>query len=88
MAQVADPLVRLVMGEKWVPAVTVIQALATIFAIQTLGTLVQPLAMAQGATQLLFKRDLQTLCLRIPIIAAAMATGGLPGASMRGCSRA
>ncbi|KAB0677698.1 lipopolysaccharide biosynthesis protein [Aureimonas leprariae] len=79
MAVVADPLVRGVLGEKWVPIIFIVQALASIFALQTLGSLVQPLGMALGRTKLLFMRDTQMLCVRMPIIIAGLYFGGLPG---------
>lgn len=80
MALVADPLVRLALGQKWEPAIFVIQALAAVFALQTLGSLVQPLGMALGQTRLLFVRDTQMFCLRIPIVVAGLLLAGLPGA--------
>lgn len=79
MAMIADPLVRLVMGEKWLPAVPVIQILASICALQTMGTLSQPLSMAAGQTQLLFKRDLQALVMRVPLVIAGLLLGGMMG---------
>jgi len=79
VAVVADPLVRLMMGEKWLPAVIVIQILASVFALQTLGAPNQPLAMATGDTKLLFKRDLQGFLFRIPMIVAGMMLDGLHG---------
>lgn len=79
MAMIADPLVRLVMGDKWLPAVFVIQVLASIMALQTIGTLSQPLSMAAGETRLLFKRDLQALVVRMPLIVAGMLLGGMTG---------
>ncbi len=78
-ALVADPVVRLTMGAKWVGAVQVIQVLASVFALQTLGTLAQSLAMAAAETKLLFKRDLQGFVFRIPFIVAGMYFFGLPG---------
>lgn len=57
-AIVAEPLVLLTMGEKWSHAITIIQLLAAIFALQTLSSAVQPLAMAMGQTRMLFNRDL------------------------------
>jgi len=80
MALVADPLVLVTMGEKWVPATIVIKALATVFAIQTIGTLVQPLGMALGVTRLLFIRDTQFFFLRLPLISAGIYYDGLQGA--------
>jgi O-antigen/teichoic acid export membrane protein len=79
MALVADPMVRLVMGERWRPAVFLIQALASVFAFQTLGTLSQPLAMAAGETRILFFRDLQNFIFRIPFIIVGLLLGGLTG---------
>lgn len=80
MALVADPLVLVTMGEKWLPVTIVIKALATVFAIQTIGTLVQPLGMALGVTRLLFIRDTQFFFLRLPLISAGIYFDGLQGA--------
>jgi O-antigen/teichoic acid export membrane protein len=79
VAVTADPLVRLALGEKWAPATFVIQALASVFALQTLGSLVQPLGMAKGETRLLFVRDTQMLFVRIPVIVASLMLAGLQG---------
>jgi lipopolysaccharide exporter len=76
---IADPLVRLTLGEKWTPVIFIIQALASVFALQTLGSLVQPLGMAAGETRLLFIRDTQMLLLRMPVIAIALVFFGLTG---------
>jgi len=79
VALVADPLIRLLMGDKWAASILVVQVLAAVFALTTLGGLAQPLAMATGATRLLFVRDLQGFALRLPIIIGAMYLWGLPG---------
>ncbi|RFB90857.1 lipopolysaccharide biosynthesis protein [Rhizobium leguminosarum bv. trifolii] len=79
MAVVADPMMRLALGEKWAPAIFIVQALASVFALQTLGSLVQPLGMAKGHTKMLFIRDTQMLVVRIPIIIAGLMMAGLPG---------
>lgn len=78
-ALLADPLVRLAMGDKWLPIVFIIQVLAAVFAFQTLGTLVQPLAMSIGQTRLIFDRDWKLFALRVPVIAIALFSFGLPG---------
>ena len=78
-ALLASPLILHFMGEKWAPAVLVAQGLSAIFALQTLGTLSQPLGMAVGATKLLFKRDVQMFFVRLPIITAGLLLAGLPG---------
>ena len=79
VAVVADPLVRLALGEKWTPIIFIIQSLASVFALQTLGSLVQPLGMAKGETRLLFIRDAQMLCVRVPIMIAGLMLAGLQG---------
>ena len=78
-AVIADPLVRLALGEKWLPVVFIIQSLSAVFALQTLGSLVQPLGMAKGETRVLFVRDAQMLALRVPIMVAGLMLYGLPG---------
>jgi O-antigen/teichoic acid export membrane protein len=78
-ALIAHPVVLVAMGEKWLPAVQVIQVLACIFALETIGTAVQPLAMAKGQTKMLFHRDVWILLVRVPIIVAGMYLGGLIG---------
>jgi O-antigen/teichoic acid export membrane protein len=79
MAVIAQPLILLVMNEKWAPAIFIVQALASVFAFQTLGSLVQPLGMAKGQTKLLFFRDSQMLLVRMPIIIGGLLLWGLPG---------
>lgn len=78
-ALVAKPVVLLAMGEKWLPAVIVVQVLASIFALHTLGSAVQPLAMAKGETRLLFNRNLLIFVIRVPFLLLGMFLGGLPG---------
>lgn len=78
-ALVADPLIRLVMGDKWAPAIFVVQALAAVFALQTLGSAAESLGMAKGATRLLFMRGLQMLLVRLPVIVIAMWQFGMTG---------
>jgi PST family polysaccharide transporter len=53
-AAVADPLVRLIFGEKWVPAVLLIQILSVGFAFDAVGWAFAALIQAQGE----FRRDL------------------------------
>jgi PST family polysaccharide transporter len=67
------------MGVKWLPSVPVIAALSTIFALSTLGLLVQPLAMAKGETRTLFRRDAALCALQLPSTVAGLYLGGLSG---------
>lgn len=75
----AEPMVLALMGEKWRSAIPIIQALSAVFAFQTLGSLVQPLGMATGATRSLFQRDLVMFALRLPVTIGAMLLWGLTG---------
>jgi O-antigen/teichoic acid export membrane protein len=78
-AVIADPLVRLALGEKWAPVIFIIQSLASVYALQTLGSLAQPLGMAKGETRLLFIRDTQMLFVRVPVMIAGLMLYGLQG---------
>lgn len=78
-AVIADPLVRLALGDKWLGAIPVIQLLAAIYSIDTFGSLVTPLGMAKGQTRLLFVRTLQKFAIRVPIIVVGLYFGGLMG---------
>ena len=78
-AVIADPIVRLFLGHKWLAAIPIIQILSGTFALQTLSSSLQPLAMAKGATKVLFRRDVRTFLIRIPFIIVGYLWGGLLG---------
>lgn len=75
----AEALVSLVLGDQWREAVVIVQGLAAVFALQTLGSLVHPLAMAMGQTRMMFFRDLVAFAMRVPIIVTGAWLGGLTG---------
>jgi PST family polysaccharide transporter len=79
MALLAEPVIRLTIGAKWLPSVFAIQVLASVFALQTLGTLSQPLAMAAGETKLIFQRSLQAFFVRLPFVITGALLAGLNG---------
>jgi len=79
MAVLADPLIRLALGEKWLAAIPIVQVLSITYAIKTLGTTADSLAMATGQTRMLFHRNLQALALRLPIILVGLYLGALEG---------
>ncbi len=79
LSLIAEPLITLAMGQKWLGAVPVVQVLTVVFALQTFGSMVQPLGMATGHTRLLFWRDLQMFFVRLPVIIAGTVLYGLPG---------
>nr|WP_052002855.1 lipopolysaccharide biosynthesis protein [Microvirga sp. BSC39] len=78
-AAAAPIVVPLTLGPQWAGATIVIQVIASVIALQTLATTLQPLAMALGQTQLLFGRDLVNLFIRVPLMALGMFLGGFPG---------
>jgi O-antigen/teichoic acid export membrane protein len=78
-ALVADPVVRGFLGPKWIDAIPIIQILSGTFAFQTLSSSLPPLAMALGATKVLFGRDMRTLLIRVPFIVVGFLAGGLLG---------
>jgi lipopolysaccharide exporter len=79
IALIADPLVRVAIGDKWALTIPVVQVLGVVFATQTLGSLVHSLGMATGHTRLLFRRDMIVFVTRVPIVLALMLVAGLPG---------
>lgn len=76
---VAEPFVRIALGPSWLGAIPIVQLLAFTFALDTLGSLVFPLAMAKGETRSLFLRNSLKLAIRMPLILIGMAAGGLAG---------
>ena len=86
LAVTAEPLVLLAMGEQWLPAVMVIQFLASIFAIQTIATTVQPLALGMGRSRILFNRSVLNLCIRIPLTMIGLFAGGFVGLLVARCA--
>ncbi len=84
-ALIAKPMVLLTMGEAWLPTVMIIQFLSGIFALQTLASSLQPLAMAMGATRSLFTRDMINFGIRIPFLIAGMIFYGIPGVIVARC---
>lgn len=79
LASVASPLVILLMGEKWEPSVQIIQIIACVYVLQTLGSQVHPIAMAVGKTKTLFYRDMVNFTIRLPIIISGFYFFGLIG---------
>lgn len=78
-ALISHSLVLLLMGEKWLPIIDVIQVISCVYVLQTMGSQVHPLAMALGKTKTLFNRDLFSFVIRIPLIVAGLYLGGLMG---------
>ena len=79
LAVAAEPMVLLALGEQWRPSVVVIQFLASIFAVQTIASMVQPLSLGVGRSKILFHRSLINLCIRAPLTLIGLLTGGFIG---------
>lgn len=77
-AAVAEPVVRLILGDEWLPAVPMIQALALIMAFEACEGY-QPLAMALGQTRAIFGREMRAFAVRLPLLIGGMATGWMVG---------
>ena len=82
VALVADPTVRLLLGEDWIATTTFVQILAITYAFDMFVVAVRPLGMATGDTRLLFMRQLAGLLVRVPLILIGLAAGGMIGAAL------
>lgn len=73
-AAIAEPAIGLLLGDTWLPAVTMIQALSILFALEACEGY-QPLAMALGRTRAMFGRELRICAIRLPLLTAGMLWG-------------
>ncbi|WP_394729171.1 lipopolysaccharide biosynthesis protein [Altererythrobacter sp. GH1-8] len=74
LALLAEPIVRLLLSDKWLPAVPYIQILAFCIACRLFQSLV-PVAMATGNTKALFNRDLRAMLIRLPLMILGIVWG-------------
>lgn len=79
LALLAEPVVQVALGDKWLPAAPLMQLISLCYAVQSLASCSRPLAMAKGDTRGLFVRELLGLGVRIPTVLAGLALGGLIG---------
>jgi lipopolysaccharide exporter len=80
LAFVAEDATALLLGEKWLGAIPVIQILAPVAGLQSLFYASQSYAMALGLTRLVFFRELVYFLIRLPVFVWAVLTYGLEGA--------
>ncbi|OWV32660.1 hypothetical protein B5C34_03810 [Pacificimonas flava] len=78
-ALVAEPVILLLMGEKWSGAIIVIETLGVFFAARAFTMPSEPIAMTVGATKILFYRTLINFVVRAPLALGALFLAGLPG---------
>ncbi|MFN4019890.1 MAG: oligosaccharide flippase family protein [Erythrobacter sp.] len=74
LAALAEPVVQVLIGAKWLPSVPIIRAVAITSSIMAIQN-VLPLAMATGNTQQLLNRNLRALMVQMPLIVAGLAIG-------------
>lgn len=79
-AFVARDLIPLLLGDKWAPAVPVVEMLAPVLGLQTLLVATQFYAMARGLTRLVFLRETLFFLTRFPLFVWASVAYGLAGA--------
>lgn len=78
-ALISPSLIPLLMGDKWTPIIVIIEIIAGVYVLQTIGSQAQPLAMALGHTKTIFKRDLFMFMIRLPVIILSLIYFGLVG---------
>ncbi|MAL97821.1 MAG: hypothetical protein CL583_05140 [Alteromonadaceae bacterium] len=76
---IAEPMVHLVLGDKWVDAIFIIEVLAINFALQSFIGPAVSLAYATGHTKAVFTRQMVFFAIRVPVVVGALLTFGLPG---------
>lgn len=79
VALTADLIVPLILGDRWLPAIFVVQTLSFIYGAQTIGSQYPALAMAAGATRSLFNRSVVMLIVRLSLLVTGLYFGGLRG---------
>lgn len=85
LALVADPAVRIALGEQWREAVPFVQISALLYAFGCFSVALQPVAMATGRTRILFVLQAIMLAVRLPMLVAGFAIGGLMGTAIARC---
>ncbi len=78
-AMIADPLVRLALGPKWLSIIPLVEIISVLGAVQTIGNTHYALALALGRTAKLFRRDVLNLVIRLPLLGIGLITGGFWG---------
>ena len=74
LAAVAEPVVQIFLGAKWLSAVPVLQAVAIASSVQAVQNAL-PLAMATGNTQAMLHRNVRAFLIQMPLLIAGLAFG-------------
>lgn len=84
-AMVADRLVPVALGDKWLGAIPFVEFITVMFAIQTVTVSSNALALGLGKPHLIFYRNLILLAVKLPIMLASLMAYGLYGAIIGVC---
>ncbi len=82
LALVADPFVRIALGDQWTASIPFVEICAIYYALGTFSMSIQPVAMALAKTKLLFFRQVIAVFIKIPLIVIGLFSGGLIGAAL------
>ncbi len=85
LALVAEPAVKVALGDQWLEAIPYVQISALLYTFGTFSIGLQPVAMALGRTRILFIQQAIVLALKIPLIIVGFMLGGLFGAALGRC---
>lgn len=85
LALVAEPAVKIALGNQWHASIPYVQIAAVLYSFGTLSVALQPVAMAMGRTRILFIQQLIALCIKLPLILGGLFFGGLLGAALGRC---
>lgn len=80
VALVAPEAITVFVGEKWLDAVPVLQALAPVLALSSLTFNVQAIIMVDGQTKTMFMRNLAVAVVQVPLIILGLQYYGFAGA--------
>lgn len=79
-ALLANRMIPLLLGNKWLPVVPIVQVLACLYGLQTIVFPTQALAMAKRENRALFVRDVMMFVTGLPFVIGGMLAYGLMGA--------
>ncbi|WP_353646483.1 oligosaccharide flippase family protein [Mesorhizobium sp. WSM2239] len=85
VAMLSDPLVRLVLGERWIGAAVMLQWLASSYLLSVPTEALPPLAMAINRTRFVAVRMIAELVVKLPALIIGLALFGLTGALAARC---
>lgn len=87
MGILADPLVRALLGPKWIPAIILFQILAPVGFVQSIHTTVGQIYVSKGRTDVMFKAGIATAMVLVPsfLIGVRRGTVGVASAYAIAC---